>query len=75
MTLIQFANACAIAITFARWWRRSEATAVPYGANFFVCFLRPRFDAERSIDSTSDSFKRILTSVDRIKMSRRIYSV
>ena len=36
MTLIQFANAFAIAITFARWRRRSEATAVPYGANFLV---------------------------------------
>ena len=34
MTLIQFANAFAIAITYARWRRRSEATAVPYGANF-----------------------------------------
>ena len=32
---VQFANAFAIAITFARWRRRSEeATAVPYGANF-----------------------------------------
>ena len=35
MTLIQFANAFAIAITFARWRRRSEATAtVQYGTNF-----------------------------------------
>ena len=33
---VQFANAFAIAITFARWRRRSEeATAVPYGANFY----------------------------------------
>ena len=32
---VQFANAFAIAITFARWRRRSqESTAVPYGANF-----------------------------------------
>ena len=32
---VQFANAFAIAITFARWRRRSEeATAVPFGANF-----------------------------------------
>jgi len=36
MTLIQFANAFAIAITFARWRRCSEATAVPYRANFFL---------------------------------------
>ena len=36
MTLIQFANAFAIAITFARWRRRSEATAVQYGANLFL---------------------------------------
>jgi len=35
VTLIQFANAFAIAIKFARWRRRSEATAVPYGANIF----------------------------------------
>ena len=34
MTLIQFANAFAIAITFARWRRHSEATTVLYGANF-----------------------------------------
>ena len=35
--IFQFANAFAIAITFARWRRRSEeSTAVPYGANFFV---------------------------------------
>ena len=35
---VQFANAFAIAITFARWWRRSEeATAVQYGANFLNC--------------------------------------
>jgi len=34
---VQFANAFAIAITFARWRRRSEeATAVPYGANFYI---------------------------------------
>jgi len=33
---VQFANAFAIAITFARWRRHTEkATAVPYGANFF----------------------------------------
>ena len=33
--IFQFANAFAIAITFARWWRCSvESTAVPYGANF-----------------------------------------
>ena len=33
----QFANAFAIAITFARWQRRSEeVTTVPYGANFSV---------------------------------------
>jgi len=31
-TVIAFANA----ITFARWRRRSEATAVPYGANFLI---------------------------------------
>jgi len=32
---VQFADVFAIAITFARWRRRSEeATAVPYGANF-----------------------------------------
>ena len=32
---VQFANAFAIVITFARWQRQSEeATAVPYGANF-----------------------------------------
>ena len=35
---VQFANAFAIAITFARWRRRSEETAVTYGANFF-CYL------------------------------------
>jgi len=34
---VQFANAFAIAITFARWRQRSEeATAVPYGANLFL---------------------------------------
>ena len=33
---VQFANAFAIAITFARWRRRrSEATAVTYEANFY----------------------------------------
>ena len=32
---VQFANAFAIAITFARWRRRSEATAVTYGTNFY----------------------------------------
>ena len=31
---VQFANAFAIAITFARWRQRSEATAVTYGTNF-----------------------------------------
>ena len=31
---VQFANAFAIAITFTRWRRRSEATAVTYGTNF-----------------------------------------
>jgi len=32
---VQFANAFAIAITFARWQRRSQESAtVPYGANF-----------------------------------------
>ena len=36
VTLIQFANAFAIAITFARWRRRSEATAVTYGTYFLV---------------------------------------
>jgi len=39
---VQFANAFAIAMTFTRWWRRSEATAVTYGTNFifFVfCFI------------------------------------
>jgi len=35
VTLIQFANAFAIAITFARWRRRSEAIAVPDGTNFY----------------------------------------
>ena len=35
--IFQFANAFAIAITFARWRRRSEeSNAVPYGANFFT---------------------------------------
>jgi len=38
VTLIQFANAFAIAITFTRWRRRSEATAVPYGANLFLLY-------------------------------------
>ena len=33
--MIQFANAFSIAITFARWRQRSEATTVPYGANLF----------------------------------------
>jgi len=32
--IVQFANVFAIAITFARWRRRSEATAVMYGTNF-----------------------------------------
>jgi len=31
---VQFAIAFAIAITFARWRRRSEATAVTYETNF-----------------------------------------
>jgi len=31
---VQFANAFAIAITFARWRRRSESTAVTYGTIF-----------------------------------------
>ena len=36
---VQFANAFAIAITFARWRRRSEeATAVPYGANYYYYY-------------------------------------
>ena len=35
---VQFANAFAIAITFARWRRRSEATAVMYGTNFLCIF-------------------------------------
>ena len=36
--IFQFANAFAIAITFARWRRRSEeSTAVPYGAIFLDC--------------------------------------
>ena len=40
---VQFANAFAIAITFARWRRRSEeATAVPYVANFLT-YLRLLF--------------------------------
>jgi len=43
VTLIQFANAFAIAITFARWRRRSEATAtVPYGTHFII-FLNHNF--------------------------------
>ena len=38
--IFQFANAFAIAITFARWRRRSaESTAVPYGANFYLYYL------------------------------------
>jgi len=36
---VQFANAFAIAVTFARWQRRSqESTAVPYGANFLFYY-------------------------------------
>ena len=31
---VQFADAFAIAITFARWWQRLEATAVTSGTNF-----------------------------------------
>jgi len=39
--IFQFANAFAIAITFASWRRRSaELTAVSYGANFFLKFTR-----------------------------------
>ena len=39
--IFQFANAFAIAITFARWLRRSEeSTAVPYGANFFIIYSK-----------------------------------
>ena len=42
---VQFANAFAIAITFASWRRRSESTAVTYGTNFFIlniiCAKRP----------------------------------
>ena len=34
---VQFENAFAIVITFARWRRRSEeATAVPHWANFLI---------------------------------------
>jgi len=48
--LVQFADAFAIAITFARWQRHSEiqfanafrhseeVTAVPYVANFHICY-------------------------------------
>ena len=36
---VQFANAFAIAITFARWRRRSEVTTVTYGTNFYCCVL------------------------------------
>jgi len=36
---VQFANAFAIAITFARWRRRSELTAVTYGINFSPCLV------------------------------------
>ena len=43
MTLIQFANAFAIAMTFTRWRWRLEATAVTYGANFFMIVLRVQF--------------------------------
>ena len=32
---VQFANAFAIAITFARWRRFSESTAVTYETNFY----------------------------------------
>jgi len=46
VTLIQFANAFAIAITFARWRRRrSEATTIPYGANFFS--FRPHHEVDQ----------------------------
>ena len=41
---VQFANAFAIAITFARWQRRSqESTAVPYGINFLTLVLYESF--------------------------------
>ena len=36
---VQFANAFAIAITFARWRRRSEATADMYRTNFSEILL------------------------------------
>jgi len=39
VTLIQFANAFAIAITFDSWRRRSEATAVTYGTNFLLLLM------------------------------------
>ena len=35
---VQFANAFAIVVTFARWRRRSESTAVTYGTNFFLIY-------------------------------------
>jgi len=35
---VQFANAFAIAVTFARWRRRSEMTAVTYGTNFYYYY-------------------------------------
>ena len=38
---VQFANAFAIAITFARWRQRSkESTTVPYGANFISLIVK-----------------------------------
>ena len=41
VTLIQFANAFAIAITFTRWWRHSEAIAVTDGCIFDTRQLGP----------------------------------
>ena len=44
MTLIQFANAFVIAITFARWQRRSEATSTSHtGLILFVVVLKQVF--------------------------------
>ena len=38
---VQFADAFAIAITFARWQRRSqESTTVQYGTNFYFCLCQ-----------------------------------
>ena len=45
---VQFANAFAIAITFARWRRHSEeVTAVPYGANLYIIYLWQTFKSFR----------------------------